>query len=301
MSGTVNVARALWDDPTFKDSEMSQREAWIWMIAEASWKDRTKRIGSAEINLKRGQLAASARFLAKAWQWSEPRVRRYFEMLENRRMISRVTDAGVSVITICKYDEYQSAPRVTDAPSTQKPTHHRRTIDANEKKGEIRGKEEDIPPSAGETPLIKPVEVDPVNKATWDLGIIMLAPSGDKAAVKAARSNIGRWLKGRSPVEVLAALNEARKAGTQDPLPYVETVLKNGGAAKPSKPARWIDPATGRGVEQFHPHALDMGNGWWCRPGEEVEWYKNTNELRPDKRTRERQDAEVRAALSGCI
>ena len=29
MAGTVNVSRDLWDDPTFKDSEMSQREAWI--------------------------------------------------------------------------------------------------------------------------------------------------------------------------------------------------------------------------------------------------------------------------------
>lgn len=145
MAGTVNVSRDLWDDTTFKDSEMSQREAWIWMIAEASWKARDRRFGTAEISLQRGQLAASSRFMAKAWMWSEPRVRRYLDMLENRRMISRVTDAGVTVITICKYDEYQNGSRVSDAPSTQQPTQDRRTTDANDKKGERReeGKKED--------------------------------------------------------------------------------------------------------------------------------------------------------------
>lgn len=136
MSGTVNITRALWDDPTFKDGEMTQREAWIWLIAEASWKGRAKRIGSIEVSLQRGQLAASTRFMAAAWMWSEPRVRRYLEMLENRRMIERVTDAGVTVITICNYEKYQTKGRVADATSTQQPTQDRRTTDANENQGE---------------------------------------------------------------------------------------------------------------------------------------------------------------------
>ena len=150
MAGTINVSRDLWDDPTFKDSEMSQREAWVWMIAGASWKARTKRIGSAELELQRGQMAASTRFMAKAWMWSEPRVRRYLDMLENRRMIRREIDAGVTVITICKYDEYQNVPSNSDAPATQKPTHQRRTSDANYNKGEIReeGNKRDVVVSA---------------------------------------------------------------------------------------------------------------------------------------------------------
>lgn len=138
MSGTANIARDLWDDPTFKDGEMTQREAWIWMVCQASWKARVKRFGSQEIRLERGQLIGSSRFLAAAWMWSEPRVRRYLDMLENRRMIARVTDAGVTVITICKYDIYQNKARAADAPVTHQPTHQRRTSDANHNKGEIR-------------------------------------------------------------------------------------------------------------------------------------------------------------------
>lgn len=130
MSGTVNISRDLWDDTTFKDSEMSQREAWIWMIAEASWKARSRRFGSIEVNLKRGQLAASSRFLAKAFMWSEPKVRRYLDSLEKRRMVERVTGAGITVITICNYDAYQGAPSVADAAPTHQPTQPRRSFDA---------------------------------------------------------------------------------------------------------------------------------------------------------------------------
>lgn len=145
MAGTVNVSRDLWDDPTFKDSEMSQREAWVWMIADAAWKPHTRRFGPHEIDLQRGQLAASTRYMAKAWMWSEARVRRYLDVLENRRMIHRQTDAGVTVVTICKYDTYQNGPKSSDAAATQQSAQQRRTVDAKDKKGEIReeGKKED--------------------------------------------------------------------------------------------------------------------------------------------------------------
>lgn len=211
MSGTVNVARAIWDDPTFKDSEMSQREAWIWMIAEASWKDRIKRVGNAEIALKRGQLVASTRFLAKAWLWSEPRVRRYFEMLENRRMISRVTDAGVTVISICKYDDYQNTPRVDDAPATHHATQDRRTSDANDNKGEIRGKgkeEEPIGSLSADADPAHPIPVDEISLAV--------------SAYRAAAADVGwpdvRSLSKQRRAALAARLREVGLQGWQDAL-----------------------------------------------------------------------------------
>lgn len=211
MAGTVNIARDLWDDPTFKDAEMSQREAWVWMIAEASWKQRSKRVGSAELCLERGQLAASLRFLASAWMWSEARVRRYLDMLENRHMIQRKTDAGVTVISICKYDEYQAKPKDSDAEATQEPTHHRRTTDANENKGEIRGKEEDLfgsvePHSqrdqvADNPPPAKPDRFDEFWKA-------YPKKSGKPKAVKAWANAIKR----HDPEKIIAAAKVYAKA-----------------------------------------------------------------------------------------
>ena len=54
-------------------------------------------------------------------------------------------------------------------------------------------------------------------------------------------------------------------------------------------------------VRQYHPQAIDMGGGWWTTPGDEVEWYRDTNDCRPDKRTRDRMAAEEAEALRGAI
>lgn len=226
MSGTVNIARALWDDPTFKDSEMSQREAWVWMIAEASWKDRVKMIGSAEIYLARGQLAASTRFLAKAWQWSEPRVRRYFDMLEKRRMITRATDAGVTVITICKYDNYQNGPRAKDAATAHQPTQDRRTADANDKKGEIK---EDIPEAnaSGRDASQPDVEID-LSKDLFDRGVAYLGRHG--IGERQARTFIGKCRKDHADGEIMAAFMACSDAKVVDPIPWITARLKPRGS-----------------------------------------------------------------------
>jgi hypothetical protein len=44
---------------------------------------------------------------------------------------------------------------------------------------------------------------------------------------RAARSNLGRWLKQtKSPERVLAAVEAAERAGTKDPVPYITEALK---------------------------------------------------------------------------
>jgi hypothetical protein len=140
-AGSVRISREFFDDTAFKDEPFTEREAFMWLIFEASFKARDKRVGTVDLSLARGQVAASTRFMARAWTWQEPRVRRYLERLKNRRMVECVADAGVTVITLCNYDRYQSDSRVADAAKTQAPTRERRTIDANENKDEIRVEE----------------------------------------------------------------------------------------------------------------------------------------------------------------
>lgn len=105
--GTVKIARALFADEAFKDQPFTEREAFMWMVMEAAFRDRTKRIGAVTVDLKRGQLAASVRFLADAWKWEKSTVDRFLKRLKNRDMIGTDCGTGVNVITIRKYNEYQ--------------------------------------------------------------------------------------------------------------------------------------------------------------------------------------------------
>lgn len=110
VSGTVNISRDIWRDTAFKAQPFTEREAFVWMIMEASYKARDRRVGNVSVHLERGQLASSIRFMADAWDWQKSTVDRFLKRLENRDMIGTDSGTGVNVITICKYDEYQSKP-----------------------------------------------------------------------------------------------------------------------------------------------------------------------------------------------
>jgi hypothetical protein len=105
--GTFILDRGLFDHPFFSPQPFTEREAWAWMIGRAARSDGERRVGNLRINLRRGQLAHSGRFLAKRWDWSHSRVQRFLARLVTESMIESVTESGVTRVTICNYDKYQ--------------------------------------------------------------------------------------------------------------------------------------------------------------------------------------------------
>lgn len=141
--GVFAVDRGIWDHDLLADSSpFSRREAWLWLVSEAAWKPHRRRLAGKIIDLGRGQFAGSLRFIASKWRWSEPRVRRFFHALISDAMIDAKTDAGITVVTICNYDDYQrvSLPSdanpevIPDAPATQE----RRKVEDRENKESIK-------------------------------------------------------------------------------------------------------------------------------------------------------------------
>ena len=122
--GVFAVDRGIWDHPMFASREaFSKREAWMWLISEAAWKSRRRRIAGVTVDLARGQVSHSLRHLAECWGWSVKRVRGFLDALKEDAMIATSSDTGITVITICKYNEYQrvSLPKGTDT-GTQEDT-----------------------------------------------------------------------------------------------------------------------------------------------------------------------------------
>lgn len=145
MSGTVNISRTIWEDTAFKRQAFTEREAFMWLIMEASWKPRERRVGAVTVTLERGQLASSIRFMADAWGWQKSTVARFLERLEKRDMIGTDSGTGVTVITVRKYDEYQGAADGSGTPRKRKAGQQRDSSGTNEKKGvtpEVSPKEE---------------------------------------------------------------------------------------------------------------------------------------------------------------
>lgn len=137
--GVFAVDRGIWEHDVLSENEpFSRREAWLWIVSEAAWKPHKRRIIGRTIDLSRGQYAGSLRFIASKWRWNEARVRRFLTALISAEMLDAKTDAGVTVLTVCKYDEYQRVSLPTDASPEidvgAPPTQDRRKVEDKEDK-----------------------------------------------------------------------------------------------------------------------------------------------------------------------
>jgi hypothetical protein len=119
-AGTVNVSRSIWKDAAFKAQPFTEREAFLWMIMEASYRTREKRLGNTIFSLNRGQLVTSIRFMAEAWKWEKSTVDRFIQRLKKRDMIGTLSGTDGTVITICNYSLYQDSAADSGTPENRK-------------------------------------------------------------------------------------------------------------------------------------------------------------------------------------
>ncbi|MEW9855913.1 hypothetical protein [Novosphingobium sp. M1R2S20] len=119
--GWICLHRGWRDNPLFK-GEYSRADAWVWLIENACWKASRSRIKGEAVELQRGELTFSQRFLADKWGWSKSRVDRFIADLRDEGMIETRSKNGAtaghsagqgqSIITICNYAKYQDVSEV---------------------------------------------------------------------------------------------------------------------------------------------------------------------------------------------
>jgi|GEM_PF-2924704 len=101
--------RGWMSSEAFKPAPLSEKEAWIWLIENAAYNTKFINIKSFPVQIERGSLSYSVRYLSVAWMWdSHERVRRYLKHLETWGMIKCQIVAKQNLITLCSYDKYQS-------------------------------------------------------------------------------------------------------------------------------------------------------------------------------------------------
>lgn len=103
-----------------QETTQTNRGAWHWLFDKAAWKAHTERFGRFTVDLRRGEIACSYRFLARAWNWSHGRVQRWIKTLADRRKITVRTDAGILVIGLHGYDRCPRTESVCDAGESPK-------------------------------------------------------------------------------------------------------------------------------------------------------------------------------------
>lgn len=116
--GWVSLNREITDHWVW-DCEFSHGQAWVDLILNANHKPAKVMIKGQLIELGRGQQARSELTLSKQWKWSRNKVRRFLKNLENDGMISIKSGHLTTVITICKYNDFQSNDTANDTAKGQ--------------------------------------------------------------------------------------------------------------------------------------------------------------------------------------
>jgi hypothetical protein len=118
----------------FAEEPFTEREAWEWLISEASWDGKKQfNILSEPATLPRGQLSFALSFMAKAWQWDKASVSRYIKRIAEWGLIETDNERIQTVITICEYEKYQGGENEDETPTERKTNAKRNENETNYK------------------------------------------------------------------------------------------------------------------------------------------------------------------------
>jgi hypothetical protein len=131
MSGYTLSHRDKWKHPVFRN--LLEAGIWAWMCDAAAWKDTQIRFNGELIELKRGQLATSRRFISEGFCIGEQVTRTFLENLEKEQMINQQPTRKATIITICNYEQYQKIELSTNPQTNQQPTHSQPAANPNKK------------------------------------------------------------------------------------------------------------------------------------------------------------------------
>lgn len=137
MTGWIAIDRGIFEHAFFAREPMSEREAWVWIISRAAWKDTRHRVGTEMVAVPRGSFLTTLREMQHAWLWrSDTRVRTFLRRLESDAMIVAKTNAKGNAqktqISVCNYEVFQSIKRTENAEENAPETHGKRTKETSE-------------------------------------------------------------------------------------------------------------------------------------------------------------------------
>jgi hypothetical protein len=135
--GWIKLDRSILHHPIFGDSPLSEREAFIWMICEATHRFEGRQIVvfGEQYLLLRGQLSHAYRFLADVWGWSRSHVERFLKKLINARMVETNIETGQILITLCNYEKFQGSRVASETSSETELSQLQNDEGTNKKKG----------------------------------------------------------------------------------------------------------------------------------------------------------------------
>ena len=131
-SGWVRLHREIENNFLWFLEPFTKAQAWVDLFLNANHKEKVISIRGNIIKIKRGQIGWSELTMADRWKWSKGKVRRFLKLLEIEQQIEQQKSPLTTVITILKYEHYQT-DKTTDGQQKDSRQYTNKNV-KNEKK-----------------------------------------------------------------------------------------------------------------------------------------------------------------------
>lgn len=132
MKGWIKLHRQLASSDLWKSEPFTRGQAWVDLILLANHKKGFIRARGIRMDVERGQVGVSQDTLSKRWSWSRGKVKRFLNELEMDQQIVQQKNNVTSLLSITKYNEYQSN-ETTDEPTNGQQTVQQTDTNKNDK------------------------------------------------------------------------------------------------------------------------------------------------------------------------
>ena len=109
--GFILLSRKIYESDPFwlEDRPRTRYEAWEDLIQRAAFAPHCRATGGSHVELQRGEVLGSLRFLATQWKWSVKQTRTYLSTLQRMgRVVRRVETPHGTIWFLPNYDAYQT-------------------------------------------------------------------------------------------------------------------------------------------------------------------------------------------------
>jgi ribosomal protein L30E len=156
MEGYIKLHRKLLDSYQFSNPDYLK--IWIWLLLKANYKTSIASIkvnsGYADIAIERGQLIFGRSSAAKELKLDESKIYRVLQKLKNDNSIDLKSNNKFTIVTICKYDDYNSLENQSEQPANSQRTASEQPVNTSkEDKKDNKVKNMFIAPSEKEVCL----------------------------------------------------------------------------------------------------------------------------------------------------
>lgn len=169
--GWIKLHRCIRSNWIWNDKPFSRGQAFLDLLLMVNHEDKKIIFNGSLTEVKRGSCITSIRKLGDKWGWSNKKVKMFLDQLQSDKMITYESNTKRTLVTIEKYDLYQSKETPKEQQSTTEETqkHIKSITEAyqkhtnkndkeyikNDKEGKEREEVSSLPPLSYPTPIHK--------------------------------------------------------------------------------------------------------------------------------------------------